>query len=261
MIKCVTAIVIATLPTLFVFADSGDGGNAVVYSAEQKQKVNVYLAAFGGSDFAQDYGNGQIKETGFGTTFPFKGSGGSSVGGAGGVKAGYSFAPFPSGGSLALGGAVEVEAFYLGANPKLHSSYAPGDSFTLQGDLNNAAFMVNGVLRLETGTIFTPYVGAGVGGEYLDFTNPHSNEQAVGLETFAHGADDLCFAVQGLAGFDIRVSNGWSLFTEYKFVAAIDPSFDFGSYTFPGNNGPYDIKFAPDYIGQNLITCGVKYNF
>jgi opacity protein-like surface antigen len=261
MIKGVTALLIATLPTLFAFADSADSPNGVVYSAEYKEKINVYLAAFGGSDFAQSYGNGKIKETGFGTTFPFDGRDGSSVGGAGGIKAGYRFAPFPSAGPLALAGAVEVEAFYLGANPKLHSSYGPGDNFTLQGDLNNAAFMVNGVLRLQTGTPFTPYVGAGVGAEYLTFSNPHSYEDGVGLETFAHSADDLCFAVQGLAGFDLKVYHGWSFFTEYKFIAAIDPSFDFGNYTFPGNNGPYDIKFAPDYIGQNLITCGVKHDF
>jgi opacity protein-like surface antigen len=261
MIKSVTALLIVTLPTVFARADSTDSPNGVVYSAEYREKINVYLAAYGGSDFEQDYGNGKIKETGFGATFLFDGRDGSSVGGAGGIKAGYRFTPFSSGGNLALAGAVEVEAFYLGANPKLRSSYGPGDNFTLQGDLNNAAFMVNGVLSLKTGTRFTPYAGIGIGAEYLTFSNPHSYEDGVGLETFSHSASDLCFAVQGLAGFDIEVYHGWSFFTEYKFIAAIDPSLDFGDYTFPGNNGPYDIKFAPDYIGQNLITCGVRHDF
>lgn len=228
-----------------------------------------YVGVYGGANFSQDYGNGHSE-------YSFPGIGGVAVvshstnsdrlGGVGGIKAGYKFQSTDIGDGFALQPAVELDALYLGTSAHLHStgnSAAFGASSTLStSDLDSGAFFVNGILNLKTPSIVTPYIGAGIGGEYLSASNVKLNNTILGgvptpTVSSSYSDDTFAFAVEAIAGVNINIASHWDLFTEYKFVAAIDPSFTYNNVYVAGDS----LKFNPDFIGQHLITAGIKYNF
>ena len=213
----------------------------------------VYVAVFGGANLAQNYGNsrGSVSSGPLSETFNLNNSS-DHVGAVGGLKVGYNFDSFAIGGDFRLQPAVEGEAFYLGTKTSNSTSFE-GENLSYKGTMDDAAFMVNGLVRLKTGTLFTPYVGAGIGFEYLNMSKVTLSS---GPESFPlSDSNDVCFAMQAIAGFDIALTQHWTLFTEYKYITAFNPNFDGGSVT--GENFTYNA----DYIGQHLVTAGVKYNF
>jgi len=244
--------------------------------------AGFYVAVFGGANVAQDYGDrhGSASAAPVFSTTDLKVGSGSNVGGVGGIKFGYNFDSMPLDPGWAIQPAVEAEAFYLGTTPHFHYhgstglGGAPPTTLSTDGDvdgnLDSAAFFVNGIFRLKTGTIFTPYIGLGIGAEYMSLSGLQGSDAAtittIRGTTVNHGSgpvsgdDDVVFATQGLAGFDIAIAKNWSIFTEYKFVVGIDPSFNLGNV---GTIGGTSItgKIDPSYIGQHLVNAGIKYSF
>jgi opacity protein-like surface antigen len=226
-----------------------------------------YVAAYGGANFAQDYIDPKIgvNTPGVGN-FHYDGYSNGEPGAVGGLKFGYNFASFPITGNFRLQPAVEVEGLYLGATSK--STYnTPGaalagvpSSIAIKDRFNSAAAFVNGILRLKTGTLFTPYVGVGVGSQYLnasDSTVTTQNYFGVNNTATHVESDEFDFAAQALAGFDIELAKHWSLFTEYKFIAVIAPDLKENDIDAFGDA----VKEHDSFIGQHLITAGVKYGF
>ncbi len=279
--KNFAGVVLLSAVSLSAYAgtDVKDTKDTKQVAAESPSDAGFYVAVFGGANVAQDYGDrhGTASAPPIFSTTDIKVGSGSNVGGVGGLKFGYNFNSFAVDGDFRLQPAIEAEAFYLGTTPHFnyHGSTAVGAATlttdgTVKDNLDSAAFFVNGILRLKTGTIFTPYLGIGVGAEYMSLSSGNGTDVAtvttIRGSTVAHGNgtvggdDDVVFATQGLAGFDIEVAKHWDIFTEYKFVAGIDPSFNLGTVgTFGGAN--ITGKINPSYIGQHLITAGVKYNF
>lgn len=230
--------------------------------------AGFYVALDGGSNFAQVTDTKKVVQSdsaaGVGTATSY-GTGSGGVGWVGGLKVGYNFESYDLGNGFGLQPAVEAEAYYLNSYTKQNYSTAgnyPANGFRAQ--YNDGAFMLNGLVRLKTGTLFTPYLGAGVGGEYITNTSVTLYDPSANAKFPLSGADDFDFAVQGIAGFDIEVAKHWDFFTEYKFIAAIDPTLS-NSVNVHGvpdvANGTYSAKYEPGYIGQHLITAGLKYNF
>jgi len=222
----------------------------------------MYVGAYGGANVSQDYGNARTDFTGPGGLFIYHGSTSDHIGGVGGVKVGYNFESVALGGGFRLQPAVEAEAFYLGTKTDVHSQFSPGDEFDLSGHMNNAAAMINGLVRLKTGTFFTPYIGAGIGAEFISFSSPQLEEEGPvfpGNRPVEHNSNVFAPAAQAIGGFDIEIAKHWTLFTEYKYLVAIDPSLDFGNADFGGTL--FNLKLDPNELGQHLVTAGVKYNF
>jgi opacity protein-like surface antigen len=213
--------------------------------------AGFYVAAYGGANFSTDYGDRHSSLGGSGST---PDNVHSDVGAVGGIKGGYNFASFPVCNGLRLQPAVEVEGLYIGMGSK-YTSPSPG--YNDSTSWNNAAGFVNGILRFKLTdegffSKLTPYVGVGVGAEYL---TAHTDLNiAGGGHPGDVGDEDVAFAVQGLVGLDYAICNHISLFTEYKFIDAIGSSF-----TSDTSAGQY--RFAPNQIQQNLATVGVKYSF
>ena len=227
-----------------------------------------YVAVDGGLNLAQDTGAKKVVESqnGF-PTDTISGTGSGGLGAVGGLKVGYNFKSYDFGDGFGLQPAVEVEAYYLNSYSK-QSYAASSDTFyppnAYRARYNDAAFMLNGLARFKTGTLFTPYLGAGIGGEYLSNSSVSLYAPSLGVKAHLAGDDDLVFAVQGIAGVDIEVAKHWDIFTEYKFIAGIDPTLSNTTTFFnvPAvANGNYVAKYQPDYLGQHLITAGLKYNF
>jgi len=231
-----------------------------------RSDAGFYVGVYGGAQFATGYGNQRQTFTGTsasaaaigvppGTTIVPSSSISSGWGGAGGIKAGYNFESFGLTDALRLQPGVEAEALYLGTTSTSSGSFlgASGSSST---SYNSAAWFLNGILRLKTGTLFTPYIGAGVGGEYLSL---HSDAvvPAVGAHFTGITGDDVDFAGQAFAGFDIALNDHWSLFSEYKFIDALGTDVKVSNF---GGTG-LDYRFKPDQIQQHLVVAGLKYTF
>jgi opacity protein-like surface antigen len=222
--------------------------------------AGFYVAGYGGANFNQHYGSQKIVESDPG--FPvdtIKGGGTDSIGATGGLKVGYDFDSFDLSGDFRLQPAVEIEGLYLGSYQKQTYpgtiNYVPNN---FRSQYNDAALMVNGIVRVPTGTLVTPYVGLGIGGEYISNNSVTVYAPTFPLEAPLGGDSCIVPAVQGLAGVDFKIINGWSVFTEYKYLAAIAPNLS-NSGNVAG--GYYTAKFEPGWIGQQLITAGIKYSF
>ncbi len=246
----------------------------VTPAAQCTSDDGFYVGVFGGANFSQDNGNGRSEyNTPIvpGTTVTHSHMD-DSLGGVGGIKAGYKFQSTAIGGGFALQPAAELEAFYVGSDLDLNDTTATaffGNSHTnSSASVDSGAFFANGVLNLKTPWHVAPYIGAGIGAEYLSIsdktlsthigTNPNGNGGfAVPTISSSYSDDAFAFAVQAIAGINYDLTEHWTLFTEYKFVAAIDPSFTYHSVYTSGDS----LKYNPDFIGQHLITAGIKYNF
>jgi opacity protein-like surface antigen len=222
--------------------------------------AGFYVAAYGGANFAQHYGSQKIAENS--PDFPrdfTHGTGTDSIGAVGGAKFGYNFDSYQISGDFRLQPAVEIEAFYLGSYSK--QNYPDTDDYIandFRARYNDAALMTNGIVRFKTGTLLTPYLGIGIGAEYLSNTGVEVYAPEIPAKAGLSGDSSVVFATQFLAGVDVSIAKGWSVFTEYKYLAALAPNFN-NVGTVDG--GPYTAKFEPSFIGQQMITAGIKYTY
>jgi opacity protein-like surface antigen len=219
--------------------------------------AGFYVAAYGGANFSTEYGDRHASLSAASGAFAVATPDNihSEVGGVGGIKGGYNFESFAVCDGLRLQPAVVAEALYIGMgstyndnSPHVHDSTS----------WNNAAGFVNGIIRfkLTDGNSWfsrvTPYLGVGVGGEYL---TTHTDLYVGGGGHPGNvGDSDVDFAAQALGGVDFALTPHISLFTEYKFIDALGASFT-------STAGPVTYRFAPTQIQQNLATVGVKYTF
>ncbi|NOQ45597.1 MAG: outer membrane beta-barrel protein, partial [Desulfobulbaceae bacterium] len=75
------------------------------------------------------------------------------------------------------------------------------------GDLKTQAFMFNGYYDVDTGSPWTPFIGAGLGWAKVDLDTP-----ALPL-----GDNDDVFAYQFMAGVAYIIDDQWSVDAQYRF--------------------------------------------
>ena len=243
---------------MFTSAHGGTDMKEISTTTPEKP-ANWYIGVFGGASFSQDYDGASSNFNGSSTSSTIT----NDIGGLGGLKVGYKFESYDLGGGFAIEPALEGEAAYI--DSIVPTSKVVNESMT--SDLNSVSFGVNGLARLKTGTIFTPYLGAGIGGQWIQLSNvtfttttahtPPIPPALTTTQSSGNNQDDVDFSFQGIAGFDIEVAHNWDIFTEYKYIVAVDPSFTFSNAGGTGSSYTY----KDDFLGQSLITAGVKYNF
>jgi len=213
-----------------------------------------YVAAYGGAQFATDYGNERRNlALGGGNVDVPSPTTQDDWGGAGGIKVGYNFESYDICEGFRLQPAVEGEGLYLGTTSRATSAIPLAENTSY----NSAAWFVNGIVRFKFDFPVKPYIGLGVGGQYIT-THSEFSPNGIPLHVTGMNGDDVDFAFQALAGFDYEVCPHWVLFTEYKFIDALGTDI---KYTNVGGVSGLDYRFKPDQIQQHLITAGVKYNF
>jgi opacity protein-like surface antigen len=135
--------------------------------------------------------------------------------------------------------ALEADFFFTTADYDLA---APAD-----GTLESFSFMANAVYNIDMGSRFRPYIGAGVGGVQLRFTDGVTS----GGDPYT-GDSDIVFGYQGFAGFAINVDNNIDFIAEYRYQGAGDAN---GSFTSLGV--AYPLEF--EYSSHNL-SAGLRFN-
>lgn len=107
------------------------------------------------------------------------------------------------------------------------------------GDVTAWDLMVNGYFDIETKTPFTPYIGGGIGGVFLDSSAVNAGGITISSD------NDSVFAYQVIAGVAYTFSKVWMMQLEYRFLGTTDPTF--------GNTDS-------EYMSNNLFI-GIRYNF
>jgi outer membrane protein OmpA-like peptidoglycan-associated protein len=87
------------------------------------------------------------------------------------------------------------------------------------GTIHNKALMGNVLYDFETGTRFTPYVGAGVGGSMVDADNIRT------INGRTLDDDRVAFAYQGIAGASVDLDGPWDFTIDYRYFATPDVKF------------------------------------
>jgi opacity protein-like surface antigen len=222
-------------------------------------------------------------------------------------NANFGIAGFTAGHEWALSNvvksAIEVEGFYFwgdqkanlsnknretalpGANPNPEGYVAAGDhTFKNSFDMKSFAFMLNGVVSFDTKSIFSPYVGGGVGLARVQLDNGNSIQTckksngagSCGIETSPTGGggapvvnhfntdnsgSDTVFAAQAKLGVRAKLSNNLSTFVEYRHLHLNSASYKFGNTDYPDHLPTDKWKVESDNAGLHYAILGMQYAF
>ncbi len=111
------------------------------------------------------------------------------------------------------------------------------------GELDAYSLMANAYYDFTNSSAFTPYVGAGIGTEYLD-------ADGINATTGRVHDQDWTFAYQGIAGVNYAFNRNWSAQVEYRYIGTTDA--DLNSSTGASNDLNFD---------SSNVVAGVKYKF
>lgn len=118
------------------------------------------------------------------------------------------------------------------------------------GSAQATTLMLNALYDFNTGTAWTPYLGVGVGGAYVNMNGVRARDGGpVKVDD-----SDLVFAYQGIAGVSYDFTNNLAIKADYRYLGTQKGSFDVkGS----GANGQ---KFEDNYTAHSLMV-GFTYKF
>ncbi len=116
-----------------------------------------------------------------------------------------------------------------------------------RGHFSSLALMLNAIYDFSFSSRFTPYIGAGVGGAMIYAKHLRASNGAPIIDS----DDELVFAYQGIAGVRFAVTEGLSLFVDYRYFATLDPEFK----RWDGN-----ARVDSEYKTHNIMA-GLTYTF
>ncbi|HYD29682.1 MAG TPA: outer membrane beta-barrel protein, partial [Azospirillaceae bacterium] len=140
--------------------------------------------------------------------------------------------------------------FGFGLRPELELSYrrnrmddVSGAQTLVDGDSRSLSLLANLVYDINTGTAFTPYIGAGAGFSRVWYDNL--------LTSAGNSVDDsdTVFAYQGIAGVAYSVMPNLDLTLDYRYFATKDPDFT-------SNLGGFDSEYK-----NHTVLAGLRYFF
>ena len=120
-----------------------------------------------------------------------------------------------------------------------------GMTIPIDGFERSYALMANGYYRVNTGTMVTPYIGAGVGGALLSI-----DADSVGGN---FSDTDIQFAYQAMAGLSLEITPQLDAGLEYRYFATTQPSFSDAT-------GGNPVTVDPEYNTHNILLT-LTYQF
>jgi len=174
---------------------------------------------------------------------PFQGDDESSLSGVNNqieYKTGWAMG---ANGGYAFGNGIRTEA-ELTYRHSQANAITGDNSGAAGGGIHNWSLMGNALYDFDTGTRFTPYVGAGIGTSLVDADN---------LRTINGGelnGNRYGFAYQGIAGVAYGLDGGWAFTADYRYFATTD-------LRFKSNTGT---RADTENTSHNLML-GLRYTF
>jgi len=145
--------------------------------------------------------------------------------------------------------AGEAELSVASADANKFSGAINGDSIVvpIDGSLTTVLVLANAIYKpLGNRAAFSPYIGGGIGFASIDDTI-----NTIGGVGVASTGSETDFAANLTAGFDLAVSNRWSLGARYRFVWINTSS----SATSGG------INTSIDNLTEHIITANATFHF
>ena len=93
-------------------------------------------------------------------------------------------------------------------------------SLPVNGAASTLGFMANAWYDFDTGTPWTPFIGGGAGGAYMNL-----DISSVGGTPVIYDESDLVIAYQGSAGLAYQVNSLTSVNVSYRLFGTMDPTF------------------------------------
>jgi OOP family OmpA-OmpF porin len=143
-----------------------------------------------------------------------------------------------------MGNAFFGYAYGNGFRTELEVNHRNNDYNSLNGDVSSWGLFANGFYDINTGTAFTPYVGAGIGALRLNYNDVASVQ---GSTVDAH---DYVLGYQLIAGVSYALNDNLSLFTDARLQGSQDPEVK-------TNSG---IKEGTDYENRSVMV-GFRWSF
>ncbi|NQW02387.1 MAG: OmpA family protein [Rhodospirillales bacterium] len=112
------------------------------------------------------------------------------------------------------------------------------------GDISGAGLMINGYYDFNRDSVWTPYVGAGIGRALISY----NGVSPVGSSRIDD--DDWVFAYQAIGGVSYKLQDQASIFSEYRYFGTADTSFRTDS----------GVNVDADY-GEHRIMVGLRWSF
>lgn len=102
------------------------------------------------------------------------------------------------------------------------------------GDLKTHSLMVNGFYDVDTGSSWTPFVGAGIGMSKLDINDPG----------FQESDSDEVFTYQFIGGVAYAVNEDWSIDAQYRFMGTSDATIDDAEFNVNSSNLMLGLRYS-----------------
>ena len=115
------------------------------------------------------------------------------------------------------------------------------------GDLEPWSLMLNGYYDIHTGTKFTPYLGAGIGGIYMDGKIEEAGTTITELSRMGLG-------YQGIAGVAYQVNDHLAIKGEYRYLATTETDY-------PDDANSVGAGTAKMAYKSNAVLVGFIYRF
>ncbi len=103
-----------------------------------------------------------------------------------------------------------------------------------EGDLKTHSFMFNGFYDVDTGSAWTPFIGAGLGWSKLDINDPGFNDS---------DSDDV-FTYQFIGGVAYAFNDQWSVDAQYRFMGTSDATIEGADVNFNSNDLMLGLRYS-----------------
>lgn len=217
--RVTTALLAATLLT---------GVSSVALAQGYQHPKGFYVGAALGGNFLTD---SEIKGTGINNEAEYK------IGPAGALTLGWGF-----------GNGLRTEIELAARSNEVDKVTGTGGGVN-DGRMNAYSGMLNLLYDINTGTAFTPYLGAGIGWAFLDASDVR---RVNGNRTVDD--NDNRFAYQGIAGVGYSISPQWKVALDYRYFATLDP--EFTAKTTAGVGTKVDSEYQ-----SHTVMLGLRYHF
>ena len=201
--------------------------SSVALAQGYQHPKGFYVGAALGANFLTD---SDLKGSGINNEAEFK------IGPVGLISLGYGYGN---------GLRTEIEGGYR--NNGVDKITGPGASGG-NGRFHAYSLMLNALYDINTGTPFTPYLGAGIGWAIVD---PSGVKTLNGTRSV--NDSDNRFAYQGILGVAYSLTPQWKLSLDYRYFATLDPEFT-------ASNTTGSRKVDSDY-NSHSVMLGLRYHF
>ena len=183
-------------------------------------------------------------------------------------KVGYEFATrdvqLAFGGPIPMKTALEFDMTYFAYRLKQPVTATGGGNVLgyENGQMSGWVPCLNGLIKFEELPV-VPYFGGGIGAGILNCNSHVLNYDQSGVQvvTADTNATNTVLALQAIVGLETHLTEQLRIFVEYKFLGLMDVQFAYGNNSAVTNPGSGGSNSSNNYLAQQIVQAGLKWDF